>query len=113
MASSAETPPVVPASKLGAREAALKRTSHPVLRFLQILGPGITVGASDDDPSGIGTYAIAGAAFGFGTLWTALVTFPLMTAVQYISSRVGLVSGRGLAELMRLHYPRALTVTVA
>lgn len=75
-------------------------------RFYQALGPGFVTGASDDDPSGIGTYAITGAAYGFTALWTAWVTFPLMTAVQYICARIGMVSGTGLAGVLRTHYPR-------
>ena len=63
--------------------ASIGRERNPIVRFARILGPGFITGASDDDPSGIATYASAGAAFGFGLLWTALVTFPLMTAVQY------------------------------
>src|SRR6266404_1740543 len=75
-------------------------------RFLRILGPGLITGASDDDPSGVGTYAMAGASFGYGMLWTALVTFPLMAAVQFICAKIGLVYGCGLAAIMRRHYPR-------
>src|ERR1700694_46616 len=67
-----------------------EREPNPVIRLFRILGPGLVTGASDDDPSGIGTYAVAGAAFGFGLLWTALVTFPLMAAVQFICATVGL-----------------------
>ena len=63
-------------------------------------------GASDDDPSGVGTYAQAGASYGYATLWTTLFMFPMMTSVQYISAKVGLVSGRGLAGVLREHYPR-------
>src|SRR5256885_4599346 len=77
-------------------------------RFLARLGPGLITGASDDDPSGIGTYSVAGASLGFATLWTALVTFPLMASVQYICAKVGMVSGMGLAGLLRAHYPRWL-----
>src|SRR5438132_12842045 len=73
-----------------------------------ILGPGFVPGASDDDPSGIGTYAVAGATLGLQTLWTALLTFPLMAAVQSICARVGMVSGHGLAGVLRDHYPRPL-----
>src|SRR5947207_2641671 len=73
-----------------------------------MLGPGFITGASDDDPSGIGTYAVAGASLGYSTLWTALVTFPLMAAVQLICARIGLVSGRGLTGVLRKHYPRPL-----
>jgi NRAMP (natural resistance-associated macrophage protein)-like metal ion transporter len=72
------------------------------------LGPGLVTGASDDDPSGIGTHAAAGAAFGYGTLWTALVTFPLMAAVQYVCAKVALVAGCGLAGVIRQHRPRLL-----
>jgi NRAMP (natural resistance-associated macrophage protein)-like metal ion transporter len=77
-----------------------------------MLGPGLITGPSDDDPSGIGTYAVAGAFLGYAPLWTALVTFPLMAAVQYICAKVGLVAGRGLAGVLRQHYPRALLYPV-
>src|SRR6202022_2752777 len=71
-----------------------------------ILGPGFITGASDDDPSGIGTYAVAGATLGLQTLWMALLTFPLMAAVQNTCARVGMISGQGLAGVLREHYPR-------
>ena len=74
---------VKPATVIGVREAHLEREPNPFLRFLRILGPGLITGASDDDPSGIGTYAVAGASLGFSSLWTALVTYPMMAAVQY------------------------------
>src|SRR5262249_34038358 len=77
-----------------------------VRRLVKILGPGLVTGASDDDPSGIATYAAAGAALGFAPLWTALATFPLMAAVQVTCAKIGLVSGRGLAGVLRHHYPR-------
>jgi NRAMP (natural resistance-associated macrophage protein)-like metal ion transporter len=67
--------------------------------YLRALGPGLVTGASDDDPSGIATYAQAGSSFGFGFLWTALLTFPLMAAVQEICDRTALVTGKGLGEL--------------
>jgi NRAMP (natural resistance-associated macrophage protein)-like metal ion transporter len=79
---------------------------NPVVRYFSMLGPGLVTGASDDDPSGITTYSVAGASLGFGMLWTAIVTFPLMAAVQLICARIGLVSGRGLAGALRNHYPR-------
>jgi NRAMP (natural resistance-associated macrophage protein)-like metal ion transporter len=72
------------------------------------LGPGLITGASDDDPSGIGTYAQAGAQHGFATLWMPLVMLPMVTAVQYICAKIGMVTGRGLAGVLREHYPRAL-----
>jgi NRAMP (natural resistance-associated macrophage protein)-like metal ion transporter len=74
----------------------------------KILGPGFVTGASDDDPSGIGTYAVAGATLGLQTLWTALLTFPLMASVQNICARLGMISGQGLAGVLRDHYPRPL-----
>src|SRR5216117_4093228 len=84
-----------------------ERHSHnPLVRYFRLLGPGLVTGASDDDPSGITTYAVAGAALGFGMLWTAPATLPLMAAVQLICARIGLVTGRGLAGAVRRHYPR-------
>ena len=74
--------------------------------FFRDLGPGLITGCADDDPSGISTYSIAGAAFGYGTLWTALISFPLMVSVQMMCSRLGMVTGRGLASVIRMHYPR-------
>jgi len=69
------------------------------------LGPGLVTGAADDDPSGIATYSQAGAQFGFGLLWTMLLTFPLMVAIQSISARMGRVTGSGLAANLRRHCP--------
>lgn len=85
---------------------------NPIRRFLKALGPGLITGASDDDPSGIGTYATAGAAFGYATLWTALITFPLMSAVQFICAKIAMVTGRGLAGVIRRHSPRAVVYLV-
>lgn len=76
--------------------------------FREHIGPGVITGASDDDPSGIATYAQAGARFGFGMLWTALFTFPLMAVIQEISGRIGRVTGKGIAANLRQHYPRWL-----
>jgi NRAMP (natural resistance-associated macrophage protein)-like metal ion transporter len=75
-------------------------------RFFAELGPGLITGAADDDPSGISTYSVAGAAFGYAPLWTALFTFPLMAAVQLMCARLGMVTGRGLASVIRRHYSR-------
>ena len=83
------------------------RTSrHWLRRFFSILGPGLTSGAADDDPSGISTYSIAGAQFGLATLWTALLTIPLMISVQLMCARVGMVTGRGLAGVIRTQHPK-------
>ena len=82
-------------------------------RIFKTLGPGLVTGASDDDPSGIGTYAAAGASYGYATLWIAPVTFPLMAAIQYICAKIGMVYGLGLAGVIREHYPRLLYPVVA
>ena len=76
--------------------------------WIQRLGPGLITGAADDDPSGIGTYSQAGAQFGYNLLWTLLLTYPLMAAIQLVSASVGRVTGKGLASNMRTHYPRWL-----
>src|ERR1700709_301076 len=73
--------------------------------FLKSLGPGLITGASDDDPSGIGTYSQAGAQLGYGIGWTMLFTFPLMVAIQEISGRVGRITGRGIAGNVCRPYP--------
>jgi Mn2+/Fe2+ NRAMP family transporter len=86
--------------------AEVKQSERP--RPADILGPGLITGASDDDPSGIATYSQAGAQFGYGLIWTLLLTYPLMCAIQMISADIGRVTGRGLAGNMRLHYPRSL-----
>jgi NRAMP (natural resistance-associated macrophage protein)-like metal ion transporter len=77
-----------------------------VRRFFSKLGPGLITGAADDDPSGIATYSVTGATFGYGPLWTALFSFPLMVAVQLMCARLGMVTGRGLAAVIRRRYPR-------
>lgn len=77
-----------------------------VRKFFRGLGPGLITGAADDDPSGISTYSAAGAAYGFGMLWTAVFSFPLMAAVQLMCARIGIVSGRGLASVLRNYYSR-------
>jgi NRAMP (natural resistance-associated macrophage protein)-like metal ion transporter len=100
------SPRVDPARPPDPSVAAFRRESNPLKRALAVLGPGLVTGASDDDPSGVGTYSQAGAAYGYATLWTTLLMFPMMTSVQYISAKVGLVSGRGLAGVLREHYPR-------
>ncbi len=75
-------------------------------RFFSNLGPGLITGAADDDPSGISTYSVTGAGFGYTPLWTALFSFPLMAAVQIMCARLGIVTGRGLADVIRVHYSR-------
>src|SRR5579872_488246 len=91
-AGKARTKPAKPASRLKT--------------LLKSLGPGIVTGASDDDPSGIVTYTQAGSQFGLATLWTALLTFPLMAAMQGMAARIGLVTTQGLTGTLRNHYPK-------
>lgn len=84
---------------------------HPIKKtkeYWHMLGPGLTTGASDDDPSGIATYSQAGARYGFQLLWLSVVTFPLMSFVQEMCARIGLVTGRGLAGNIRLHFSRRI-----
>jgi len=84
-----------------------KRTTASVKRksLWARLGPGLITGAADDDPSGIATYSQVGAGFGYGILWTAFFTFPLMVGIQIVSARIGRVTGHGLAANIRRHYP--------
>jgi NRAMP (natural resistance-associated macrophage protein)-like metal ion transporter len=77
-------------------------------RYWRTLGPGLTTGAADDDPSGIATYSQTGARYGFSLLWLSVVTFPLMSAIQEMCARIGLVTGRGLAANIRIHFSRRL-----
>lgn len=77
---------------------------------LKKLGPGLVTGAADDDPSGIATYSQAGAQYGFGLLWTIVLTYPLMAGIQMVCARIGLVTGRGLANNMQRCYPALLTL---
>jgi NRAMP (natural resistance-associated macrophage protein)-like metal ion transporter len=81
-------------------------------RLLGVLGPGLITGASDDDPSGIVTYSQAGAQFGYALTWTMLFTYPLMTAVQVVSARMGRTTGRGIADNLRQHSPAWLLTTI-
>jgi NRAMP (natural resistance-associated macrophage protein)-like metal ion transporter len=82
------------------------KTIRRVRRFFGELGPGLITGAADDDPSGVSTYSVTGASFGYAPLWTALFSFPLMVSVQLMCARLGMVTGRGLAGVMRRHYSR-------
>src|ERR1700709_1829521 len=79
---------------------------------LRRLGPGLITGASDDDPSGIATYSQVGAQFGYGLLWTMVLSYPLMTAIQEICARIGRVTGVGIAANLRKNYPTAILYTV-
>lgn len=79
-----------------------------IKKFFKLLGPGFITGASDDDPAGIATYSMTGAMFGYAQLWLALFTLPLMTAVQEMCGRIGLVTGKGLAAVIKKHYSKKI-----
>src|SRR6476660_7626167 len=83
-----------------------KNKSFNLLRFWKLLGPGLVTGASDDDPSGIATYSQAGAAYGLSTLWTSIVAFPLIAAIQQMCARIGLVTSQGLTGTLKKHYSK-------
>jgi len=87
-----------PRAKIGKRLAAA----------FKVLGPGLITGAADDDPSGIATYSQTGAQFGFGQIWTALYQIPLLIAVQEACARIGIVTGKGLAGVIKEHYSRTI-----
>lgn len=82
-------------------------------RILHALGPGVTTGAADDDPSGVATYSIVGAQYGMSFLWSALLTWPLMAAVQMMCARVGMVTGMGLAGALREKFPRWVVMVIS
>ena len=82
--------------------------SAKIKKYWKVLGPGLVTGASDDDPSGIATYSQAGAGFGFATLWTALITFPLMAATQEMCARIGIVTQGGLTATLKKNYSKSI-----
>jgi NRAMP (natural resistance-associated macrophage protein)-like metal ion transporter len=94
------------------RPATGAETPRKWWRLLRILGPGLITGAADDDPSGIATYSQTGAQFGFGQLWTALYQLPLLLAVQEASARIGSVTGKGLAGVIKEHYARPILLAM-
>src|SRR3954463_9344538 len=85
-----------------------KTFSARLKNFFRILGPGLITGASDDDPSGIATYSQAGAGFGLSTLWTAIITFPLMASMQGMCARIGLITQTGLTGTLKKHYHKSI-----
>jgi len=113
-----KTPTTDMLEELGAADKAMtKKARKRTIGILQkgknywhMLGPGLTTGASDDDPSGIATYSQTGAQYGFQLLWLAAVTFPLMAVVQEMCARIGMVTGRGLAGTIRKYFPKPLLI---
>src|ERR1700732_4525850 len=77
-------------------------------RFLTLLGPGLTTGAADDDPSGIATYSQTGAQFGYGQLWTAMFVLPLLIAIQEACGRIGAVTGKGITAVIKQYYNKTI-----
>jgi NRAMP (natural resistance-associated macrophage protein)-like metal ion transporter len=89
-----------------------EKIKHKFSRLLRILGPGLITGAADDDPSGIATYAQTGAQFGYGQLWTAIFMYPFQTAVQEACARIGAVTGKGLAAVVRANYSKKILYSI-
>src|SRR5438270_11510588 len=106
--------PILSVVKPGAQRPSAGRTTvnqakrKGPIGFLQLLGAGLITGASDDEPSGIGTYSQVGSQFGYGLLWTAVFTFPFMAAVQELCARVALQTGVGLGTSLTRKFPRWL-----
>ncbi|MBK9759235.1 MAG: Nramp family divalent metal transporter [Flavobacteriales bacterium] len=96
----------------GHRHSRKNRFLQRIKRSWKLLGPGLITGASDDDPSGIATYTQAGARFGPQLLWTAVVTYPLMVAVQGMCARIGMVTGEGLMGTIKRHYSKPLMYVI-
>ena len=88
------------------------KSQNTFIKFWKMLGPGLITGASDDDPSGIATYSQAGAKFGLSTLWAAIVSYPLMYAIQEMCARIGIVTNRGLAGIVKDNYPKWVLYTL-
>ncbi|HXR85115.1 MAG TPA: divalent metal cation transporter [Hanamia sp.] len=93
-------------------EKKVKAKQNKFKKILSVIGPGITTGAADDDPSGIATYSQTGAQFGYGQLWTALYMLPFMMAVQEACGRIGMVTGKGIAAIVKENYNRKLLYAV-
>ena len=89
-----------------------KPRKNKIWKWITVLGPGLTTGAADDDPSGIATYSQTGAQFGYGQLWTALYMLPFMTAVQEACARIGLVTGKGISAVVKENYSKTVLYLV-
>lgn len=98
-----------PAKKVTSQKPKTKKGFKEILK---IIGPGVVTGASDDDPSGIATYSQAGAQFGLATLWSALITFPLMASIQETCARIGMVTSQGLTSILKKNYSKKVLYTM-
>jgi NRAMP (natural resistance-associated macrophage protein)-like metal ion transporter len=107
-ASAQPTPEYANQTKPLPRIVEVRREPNPLKKLIKLLGPGFITGVADDDPSSIGTYAVAGASLGLATLWTAVLTFPFLAGVQNICARIGMVSGMGVAGVIRRRFPVAI-----
>ena len=94
-------------------ESSTGKSSRSLKTILKSLGPGVVTGAADDDPSGIATYSQAGAKFGFGMLWMTLYQYPMMTVIQEICARIGLVTGDGLGTVIKRKYTSKVVLPLA
>ena len=101
-----------PHRPLISREAQSEQRHLRLHSLLRLLGPGLITGAANDDPSAVGTYAKAGAAFGFSLLWVPPVIFPMMSAAVFLCSKLGAVTGLGIAGVLRRYYSRRLLYPV-
>lgn len=90
-----------------------KSTKLSLSSITKILGPGLVTGAADDDPSGVATYSQAGARFGLGLLWMAIFQYPLMTVIQEMCARIGLITGEGLASVIKKKYSNKIVLPLA
>ncbi|MGH2563907.1 MAG: divalent metal cation transporter, partial [Ginsengibacter sp.] len=90
----------------------IKKSEANFEDYIRSLGPGLITGASDDDPSGIATYSQAGAGFGMATLWAAWITFPLMACIQEMCARIGMITSKGLTNVIKTHYSKKLLYTM-
>jgi NRAMP (natural resistance-associated macrophage protein)-like metal ion transporter len=95
------------------KDSSSRNEPSSLRNFLNSLGPGVVTGAADDDPSGIATYSQAGAGFGFGMLWMALFQYPLMTVIQEICGKIGLITGDGLAAVIKKKYSNRIVLPLA
>jgi len=102
------TPPPTAPTEPPAPTAPRAHLPDRIRHFFRDLSPGVVTGAADDDPSGISTYSITGAAYGLSMLWTVVLTFPMMAAVQLMCARLALVRGEGLAGVIRRRYSRGV-----